>query len=163
MKTEMKNREGHPILTVSEIKNTTVKNAVGEKIGKIENIMMDCGTGEAAYVVLSVDSGFLNLGSKYFAVPWEAFAFDTHQDDIIILNVEKEKLRDAPGFEKDNWPTGPQHEFITEMYTYYGYTRNRRESVVEPPIGTGKATTYETQRDRYDNRRDTDEKESNFI
>lgn len=153
----MKNQQGHPILSVSEIKNTTVKNAVGEKIGKIENIMMDCGTGEAAYVVLSVDSGFLNLGSKYFAIPWQAFAFDTHQDDIIILNVEKEKLKDAPGFEKDDWPTGPQHEFITEMYTYYGYTKERP---VDPSI---EAKTYETQRDRYDNRRDTDQKESDFI
>jgi sporulation protein YlmC with PRC-barrel domain len=159
MKTQMKNKQGHPILTVSEIKNTTVQNAVGDKIGKIENIMMDCGTGEAAYVVLSVDTGFLNMGSKYFAIPWQAFAFDTHQDDIVILNVEKEKLENAPGFEKDDWPTGPQHEFISEMYSYYGYTRNKPAE----PTGTVGATTYQTQGDKYANRRDTDQKESDFI
>lgn len=148
---------GISILRASSIKKATVKNAVDEKIGSIEDIMIDYGTGETVYVVLSVDSGFLNLGSKYFAIPWQAFAFETHQDDVVILNVDKEKLKDAPGIDKDNWPVSPQHEYLTAVNTYYGYSR---ESIVNPTTGT---RSYETQRGRYENRRDPDEKESDFL
>ncbi|MFC4871909.1 PRC-barrel domain-containing protein [Negadavirga shengliensis] len=154
----MKDQLGHLVLSASSIKGTTVKNAVDEKIGSIEDIMMDCATGEAAYVVLSVDSGFLNLGSKYFAVPWQAFAFDTAQEDVFILNVDKEKLKNSPGFDKDNWPTGPQLEFITEIRDYYGYKRPWETD----PGYTG-LDSDETLRGRYEERRDPGEKESDFL
>lgn len=154
----MKDQLGNLVLSASTINGTTVKNAVDEKIGSIEDIMMDCATGEAVYVVLSVDAGFLNLGSKYFAVPWEAFAFDTAQDDVFILNVDKEKLENSPGFDKDNWPTGPQLEFISEVRDYYGYGRAR-----EARPGYSGVEHNETLRDEYRERRDPGEKESDFL
>src|SRR5690606_5868605 len=92
------------IQRASTYKNTKVKNAAGEKVGKVEDIMLNTATGEISYVVLAVDTGFLNMDSKYFAVPWQALKFDTAQEDVFILNVEKEKLKNAPGFDKDNWP-----------------------------------------------------------
>ncbi|MEX2512755.1 MAG: PRC-barrel domain-containing protein [Cyclobacteriaceae bacterium] len=146
-----------PILSASTIKRTTVKNPKDEKIGNIEDIMMDSRTGKVAYVVLSVDTGFLNLGSKYFALPWQSFAFETHQDDVVILNVDKEKLENSPGFDKDNWPSGPQTEFIGKINTYYGIKTDRYE---EDRVGT---MHNDTQRDNYENRRDPGSKESEFI
>ena len=146
----------NPIMKASNIKNTRVKNAVDEKIGSIEDVMIDTATGEIAYLVLSVDSGFLNLGSKYFAVPWQAFAFDTAQDDVFILNVEKERLESAPGFEKDDWPNLPQQEFLTEVRSYYGFNRATEPN---PPMGD---RTTETIRDR-DERTDPNRKQTNFI
>ena len=140
----------------SNIKNTTVKNAADEKIGSIEDVMIDTSTGEIAYLVLSVDTGFLNLGSKHFAVPWQAFAFDTAQDDVFILNVEKERLKNAPGFEKDNWPNLPQHEFLTEVRSYYGF---ERATEPDPPMGN---RTRDTLGDRNE-RRDPNPKQTNFI
>lgn len=146
----------NPIMKASDVKNTTVKNAVDEKIGSIEDVMIDTSTGEIAYLILSVDSGFMNLGSKYFAVPWQAFAFDTAQDDIFILNVEKEKLENAPGFEKDNWPSNPQHEFLTEVRNYYGFERANEPN---PPMGN---RTTDTIKDR-DETIDPNHKQTNFI
>src|SRR5690606_34220732 len=144
------------IMKASSFKDTTVKNAISEKIGKVEDIMIDTGTGDVAYIILSVDSGFLNMGNKYFAIPWQAFAFDTAQDDVFILNVEKEKIKNAPGFEKDNWPTHAQNEFLTEVQTYYGFSKNN-EPV--PPMGN---RTIDTIKDR-DDRRDPNPKQTNFI
>lgn len=146
----------NPVMKSSDIKNTTVKNAVDENIGSIEDVMIDTSTGEIAYLVLSVDSGFLNMGSKYFAVPWQAFAFDTAQDNVFILNVEKERLENAPGFEKDDWPNLPQHEFLTEVRSYYGFNRATESN---PPLGD---RTTETIRDRED-RTDPNRKQTNFI
>lgn len=141
-------------MKTSTIKSATVKNATDEKIGSIEDVMIDTSTGEIAYLVLSVDAGFLNLGSKYFAVPWQAFAFDTAQDDVFILNVEKDKLENAPGFEKDNWPNLPQQEFLTEVRSYYGYSRATEDN---PPMGN---RTTETIRE---SRRDIDPTKNDLI
>ena len=140
----------------SSFKNTTVKNAVGDKIGSIEDIMIDSHTGGATYAVLSVDTGFLNLGSKYFAIPWEAFDFDTAQKDVFILNVKKDRLENAPGFEKDEWPDHPQHEFLAEVHSYYGFER-----ATEPNPTVGRRTT-DIIKDR-DEPRDPNPKQTNFI
>lgn len=144
------------LIKASSFKNTTVQNAVGEKIGSIEDLMIDSHSGKATYAVLSVDTGFLNLGSKYFAIPWEAFAFDTAQKDVFILNVDKERLKNAPGFEKDQWPDHPQHEFLAEVHSYYGFERAMEPN---PPMGS---RTTETIRDR-DDARDPNPKQTNFI
>ncbi|MEB2785099.1 PRC-barrel domain-containing protein [Algoriphagus persicinus] len=103
----------------------TVKTLRDESVGTIKDIMLDTETGEVAYVILSVDTGFLNLGSKLLALPWEAFDFHGHRRDVIIVNVEKEKLENAPGFDEDNWPVGPQYDFINSVHTYYGFSRRR--------------------------------------
>jgi len=103
----------------------TVKTIRDEPIGTIKDVMLDTETGEVAYVVLAVDSGFLNLGSKLLALPWAAFDFHGHQRDVIIVNVAKEKLENAPGFENDDWPIGPQYEFINNVHSYYGFERRR--------------------------------------
>lgn len=78
----MKDEIGNLMLKTSDVKGVTVKNPADETVGEIKEIMIDTTTGEAAYVALSINTGFLNLGSKYFAVPWEALKFDTVQDDV---------------------------------------------------------------------------------
>jgi len=50
------------------------------------------------YVVLSIGD-FPGMGNKLFAMPWEAFEFSTTENKL-ILNVDKEKLKTAHGFEK---------------------------------------------------------------
>lgn len=121
----MRNELNELILSGSSIKGTTVKTPVDEKIGTIKDVMIETSTGQIAYAVLEVDTGFLNLGSKYFAIPWQALSLDNHQDDVIILDVDKERLEKSPGFDKDNWPSGPQYDFINEVHSYYGYKRDR--------------------------------------
>lgn len=96
-----------------------VKTARDEAVGNIKDIMINTATQEIDYVVLKVDKGFLNLGSKVLALPPESFDFHPAQDDIIIVKESKETLESAPGFDNDSWPTGPQTEFLHTMRTYY--------------------------------------------
>ncbi|REG83398.1 PRC-barrel domain-containing protein [Algoriphagus antarcticus] len=112
-------------ISSSTAANCTVKTLRDESVGTIKDIMLDTETGEVAYVIIAVDSGFLNLGSKLLALPWAAFDFHGHQRDVIVINVEKEKLENAPGFDNDEWPVGPQHEFINKVHTHYGFDRRR--------------------------------------
>ncbi len=119
----MRDERRHLILSASSIIGTKVKTPRDENIGEIKEIMLDTATGEVSYAVLSVSTGFLNMGSKYFAVAWKAFYFDTAQDDVIILDVSKERLEKSPGFDKDNWPAHADYEFIDSVYSYYGFER----------------------------------------
>lgn len=106
-------------LSSSSINGTDVVNAQGENLGDIKDLMIDTNTGRVSYVVLSF-GGFLGIGDKYFAIPWEAFSIDTDENEM-VLNIPKEKLENAPGFDKDNWPTNANHTYLNEVYEYYGY------------------------------------------
>ena len=61
------------VLTASTLKGDKVVNHKGEDLGKIEEIMLDLDDGRSGYAVLSF-GGFLGMGDKLFAIPWQAFA-----------------------------------------------------------------------------------------
>jgi len=79
-----------------------VYNRAEKDLGDIREIMLDMESGKIVYAVLSF-GGVLGLGEKLFAVPWGELALDT-KNNRFILNVEKDKLEKASGFDKDNWP-----------------------------------------------------------
>lgn len=109
----------HSQVSCSTAFGCAVKTARDESVGSIKEFMINTFTGQVDYVVLKVDEGFLNLGSKLLALPFESFEFNTAQEDVIIVKETKETLETAPGFDSDNWPSGPQPEFLHTMRTYY--------------------------------------------
>jgi hypothetical protein len=80
--------------------------------------MIDLPTGRVAYVVLSY-GGVLGMGNKLFAVPWNAFTVDEDEKEL-ILNTDKQRLENAPGFDKDNWPDMADQTWAAEIYRFYG-------------------------------------------
>ena len=81
-------------------------------------LMIDLPSGRIAYAVLSF-GGFLGMGEKLFAVPWNALTVDEDQKQI-VLNADKEQLKNAPGFDKDDWPDMVNIRWGTQIHTYYG-------------------------------------------
>ncbi|MTB51339.1 PRC-barrel domain-containing protein [Lewinella sp. W8] len=109
------------ILSSSSITGTTVINSQGKELGTIKDLMIDTNNGTINYAVLSF-GGFLGLGDKYFAIPFEAFTINETKE-MFELNISKEKLENAPGFDKDNWPKNTDHNFWNGLYDYYGVKR----------------------------------------
>jgi sporulation protein YlmC with PRC-barrel domain len=107
------------VLSAGTMMGTSVVNPQGEDLGDIEEFMIDLDGGRISYVVLSF-GGLLGVGDKLFAIPWDALVVDTKKERI-ILDVDKEILKDAPGFPKDDWPEAPTREWISGVYTHYGY------------------------------------------
>jgi hypothetical protein len=103
-----------------ELVGVRVRNPAGEDLGKIEELMIDTGVGSIAYAVLSF-GGILGIGDKLFAIPWEALTLDI-EDGLFILNVDKERLKAAPGFDKSHWPDFADRQFGAEIYGYYNYS-----------------------------------------
>jgi hypothetical protein len=62
--------------------------------------------------------GFLSFGNKFFAVPWKSFFYDD-KDDCFVINMDKERLKDAPGFDKDHWPNFADQVFIDSITKFY--------------------------------------------
>ena len=105
-------------LSASTMIGTNVKNGQGEDLGKIEDMMVDTTTGAVSYAVLSF-GGFLGIGEKLFAVPLQVMRVDT-KDEEFVLNESKERLEEAPGFDKDNWPDSADPQWRQAVYDYYG-------------------------------------------
>ncbi len=109
------------VLSASSLEGTTVRNLSDEDIGKIKDLMIDWENGSVAYAVMSF-GGFLGMGEKLFAIPLESFKFDNRDgNERAVLDINKEKLENAPGFDPDNWPKDADYTFIDSVYAHYGY------------------------------------------
>lgn len=97
-----------------------VYNRQDEDLGDIKEIMLDVPAGRISYAVLSY-GGLLGMGEKLFAVPWEALTLDT-DNKRFTLDVTKDRLESAPGFDKDNWPNMSDQAWAKDIHTYYGTT-----------------------------------------
>jgi sporulation protein YlmC with PRC-barrel domain len=90
------------VVKASEVVGGEVKNNAGEKLGTINDVVINKALGKVSYLVLSF-GGHLGFGNKFFAIPWKVFTYNEEQD-CFILNLDKERLQNAPGFDKNNWP-----------------------------------------------------------
>jgi sporulation protein YlmC with PRC-barrel domain len=106
------------VLAAGTLEGDKVMNHAGEDLGKVDELMIDLPTGRVAYVVLSY-GGLLGMGNKLFAVPWSAFRID-EDEKAFILNVDKQRLENAPGFDKDNWPDMADPTWGAGVYEFYG-------------------------------------------
>lgn len=112
--------ETHPnVLSTTAIIGDTVVNRAGENLGKIEELMLDLEKGRVAYAVLSF-GGFMGLGEKMFAIPFEALKLDASREHF-TLDVDKDKMMNAPGFDKNHPPQAADRTWGAEVYKFYGY------------------------------------------
>ncbi len=94
-----------------------VVNAAGEDLGEIKAIMLDVESGRVAYAVLSF-GGFLGMGNKLFAIPWSALTLDADEKRF-VLDIAKDRLDNAPGFDKDHWPAMADASWARQLHEYY--------------------------------------------
>lgn len=109
---------GPDIMSASSLEGDDVYNHLDEDLGTIKEIMIDVHSGRVAYAVLS-SGGFLGMGGKLFAIPWSALTLDINRK-CFILNVEADRLKNAPGFDKDHWPSMADLSWANEVHAYYG-------------------------------------------
>lgn len=104
-------------LSSSSITGNSVRNAKGDDLGSIEDLMIDVQTGQTSYAVLSF-GGFMGVGDKLFAVPLQAMRLDA-KNKSFVLDASKESLENAPGFDKGHWPDASDSKWQAEVREYY--------------------------------------------
>jgi sporulation protein YlmC with PRC-barrel domain len=102
----------------SDIIGMTVKNYQDEKLGKVEDLVVDVESGRIEQVILST-GGFLGMGNTLTAVPPEALHCDA-ADKVLQLDITQEKFNAAPKFDTSKWEECTQSNRVTEVYGYYG-------------------------------------------
>ncbi len=100
----------------SQITGMTVTNPQGEKLGKIDDILID-QAGAVKYAILS-HGGLLGIGDKLIAIPWRALKLDKEKSTLVI-NSDKAALEKAPNFDPKEWPKVVDPESLKKIDIYY--------------------------------------------
>jgi len=111
-----------------EMDGWEIVDTQGEKVGKFDDVMLDLQSGRIAYAVLSLSGGFLGMGGKDVAVPWDALSiegaeeFTADSPHRMVLNIPRDQLENAPSFNEAEWPANPDRSWLNEnLYGRYGY------------------------------------------
>jgi sporulation protein YlmC with PRC-barrel domain len=103
----------------SEIVGKNVANPEGDSLGTIKDIVIEPHTFKVAYVVVSF-GGFFRMSGKLFAMPFGLFKYDVDKSEY-ILDLPKEKLERAPGFDPEHWPAMSDEKWHRDVFQYYGH------------------------------------------
>ena len=101
----------------SSMIGTDVVSPKGDSLGDIKEVVIDPRTGRVAYAVVSF-GGFLSIGEKLFAIPFSAFEYSVENSNY-VLDISKERLEAAPGFNPDAWPSMADEKWNRDVYKYY--------------------------------------------
>jgi hypothetical protein len=99
---QMQTDEDVRLISSSKVEGTAVYGADGQRLGSIQNFMVDKYSGRVAYAVLSF-GGTLGFGASLFPLPWSYLTYDV-QEDGYRLELTKEQLADAPRFSPSEAP-----------------------------------------------------------
>jgi sporulation protein YlmC with PRC-barrel domain len=112
-------KSSYTTMVKRSILGAKVLNREHQDLGTIEDLVVDTRDSRIAYAILSF-GGFLQMGDKHFAIPWAALAFNV-AEKVAVLNVDKDRLKNAPGFDKDHWPDMADTEWGSQIHGHYGY------------------------------------------
>jgi sporulation protein YlmC with PRC-barrel domain len=104
-------------LTASSIIGDKVHNEADEHMGEIKDIMINIITGKIDYFIIEF-GGFLGIGIKYFAIPFNLLLVDPGKK-IFIFKQKRKLLEEAPGFDMDHWPDTNIH--LENVHSYWGF------------------------------------------
>jgi hyperosmotically inducible protein len=101
----------------SKLIGTAVNNLQDEKLGKVENLLVDLPSGRVVAIIVS-SGGFLGMGDELSAVPPTALRFTTDRETL-QLDASKEMLTSSPHFKANQWPDFAQPAYAGGVYRAY--------------------------------------------
>ncbi len=123
-------------IRVSQLLGYNLQNSQGESVGEIKDIVMDSRTGKIRYAAVTY-GGFLGVGNKLFAVPFDAIKVQVDRNDlddrdgnvdsddyVLVLDVTQQQLEGQQGFDEDNWPNMADRQWAADLDKRYGVNRN---------------------------------------
>lgn len=113
----MPTASGHTrAILASKVHGTKVLNTKGEKIGHVEDIVLDKQTNNIMFAVLGF-GGFLGVGEKYHPVPWSVLDYDKDMSGYVV-SLSKDTLEKAPAYELSDL-TNDDGKARDSSYSYY--------------------------------------------
>ncbi len=119
-----------------KLMGTPVKNLQEEKVGKVEDILLDIPSGRVLALIVS-SGGFLGMGDELSAIPPTAFRFSADMETL-QLGASKEVLSKAPHFKANEWPNFSHPTYTDGVYRAYKVTPYFAINAVTDADNTGR-------------------------
>lgn len=116
--TDITRDETGTLINADKVKGTAVFNGSGEKLGTVDDIMIDKLNGNVAYAVMSF-GGFLGMGEKHHPLPWDLLNYDEAENGYVV-NLSKEELEGAPTIDRGQTDRLLDRQYGESIYSYYG-------------------------------------------
>jgi sporulation protein YlmC with PRC-barrel domain len=111
------NPSGH-LIAAKQVQGTTVYGTDLDKLGSVEDVMVDKATGRIAYAVLSF-GGFLGVGDRYYPLPWEKLSYNTEIGGYVV-DIDRDVLEGAPSYTDEATAEWNDEDWGRDVYAYYG-------------------------------------------
>lgn len=106
------------LIGADQVQGSTVYDTLGEKLGSVEDVMLDKVSGRVAYAVLSF-GGFLGIGDRYYPLPWEKLTYDTKLGGYTV-DVDRTTLDGAPSYADGEVVAWDDRAWGNRVSDYYG-------------------------------------------
>ncbi len=108
---------GSDAIRAKTVLGTNVKDAAGEKIGTIEDIVLDKLSTNIVFAIVGF-GGFLGMGEKYHPIPWSSLKYDERESGYVV-NFTREVLEAAPADSIDALVANNGVAYRDRAYDYY--------------------------------------------
>ncbi len=109
-------------ILASKVRGTPVYNTEGEKIGTVEDVVLDKMSNNIMFAVLG-SGGTLGMGEKFRPVPWSMLDYDQDKGGYVVP-VGKNVLENAPAYRMEDLTSDDGEQAIrAEAFSYYNAER----------------------------------------
>lgn len=96
------NSISYDVISSEKVEGSKVYNPAGEKLGSVDDLMIDRRSGQVRYAVLEF-GGFLGIGGERYPIPWGMLKYDTERQAYVVP-LDKAKLEHAPKYAQGSIP-----------------------------------------------------------
>jgi hypothetical protein len=115
---DLKANETFNLISADKVEGTAVYNPAGEKLGTVENLMIDKLSGRVGYAVMSF-GGFLGMGESRHPLPWDILKYDTNLGGYVV-DMDQDILRGAPTYDEAQNVNWEDRDWNKRLHEYYG-------------------------------------------
>lgn len=105
------------VISSDRVEGTSVYNSAGDKLGSIDELMIDKRSGKVRYAVMEF-GGFLGMGTDRYPIPWDMLDYDTRQEGYVVP-LDKAQLDGAPRYADADRPEYDD-VYNKRIHSYYG-------------------------------------------
>jgi len=111
-------------ILASKVKGTAVYNTAGDKIGHVEDVVLDKQSDHIMFAALGF-GGVMGIGEKYYPVPWSVLDYSPDKGGYVVP-MSKATLEKAPAYNLDDLTKsdGQLGDIRQQSYSYYNVKRD---------------------------------------
>jgi hypothetical protein len=111
----LETKETHSLIGSDKVEGTAVYRSNGERIGKIQRVMIGKQSGKVGYAVMSF-GGFIGIGEDYYPLPWSLLTYNPRLEGYEV-NISEAQLKGAPKYSThENWDWGSRTQTVDDYY-----------------------------------------------